>query len=63
MSNQDEIINYGSILSDEIKDKVYSKKRIASVLCISYNTLISRLEDGAFTNSQLRKLKEKRFIP
>lgn len=63
MKKKTEIINYGAILDAEIKDKVYSKKKIAALLCISYNTLILRLKDGAFSQSQLTKLKDNRFIP
>ncbi len=58
-----ELVNYGAILEAEIKDKVYSKKKIAKSLCISYNTLMERLKDGAFTQDQLIILKKNRFIP
>lgn len=56
------IEHYGKLLKAEITDKGYSKKKIASVLAISYNTLIQRLKDGEFSQSQLKKLVEKRYI-
>lgn len=54
--------NIGKELAFEIKDKGYSKKAIAKLLCITYNTLMERLKDGEFTHSQYRKLVENRYL-
>lgn len=57
------LINYGEILKSEIADKGYSKKRIAKLLSMSYPTLIKRLEDGEFSQSELKKLQSNRYLP
>jgi hypothetical protein len=57
-----DIINYGEVLAAEIVDKAYSKKRIAKKLAISYNTLMLRLKDGKFSQSQLKQLKDNRYL-
>lgn len=54
--------NIGQELSIEINDKGYSKNTIAKLLSMSYNTLIKRLNDGEFTQSEHRKLLENRYI-
>ncbi len=56
------IEHYGKKLEKEINDKKYSKTHIADILGISYNTLIKRLNDGEFTQSQLHKLVDNRFL-
>lgn len=54
--------HYGEQLSDYLKEKKASKKRVATILCINYRTLIDRMEDGFFSSSQVAKLKEKGYI-
>lgn len=58
-----ELINYGEVLKKEIADKGYSKKRIAKILSMSYNTLMLRLSDGKFSQSDLKKLHTNRYLP
>lgn len=52
----------GRELQIEIEDGGRSKKKIATLLCISYNTLIARIEDGKFKTYQIEKLVQKGYL-
>jgi len=57
------IIHYGEELEREIISKGYSKKSICEHLGISFETLQARIVDGRFSQSQLRKLVDNRYLP
>jgi hypothetical protein len=60
---EQEIVNYGTVLDNEIKQKGYSKTAICKALGMAFHTLQNRLVDGKFSQDELKKLKELRYIP
>lgn len=57
------IINYGEVLANEITQKGYSKTAICKALGMAFHTLQNRLVDGKFSQDELKKLKDLRYIP
>ena len=52
----------GKQLAEHLEDQGKSKKRVAKLLGICYNTLMARIKDGNFREYQVEKLKEKGYI-
>ena len=60
MSKQ--LVNYGKILSENIDLYGFQKKKIYELLKINPRTFDSRLEDGKFSQDQLRELRLKKYL-